>query len=397
MNRCHQKTFAPLARWLVMVLALFVFLNAGHAQTNNGGGRWLLAFDGSSTMKKRLPATEAALADLFSTRAEGQLQTGDSVAVWVYDQQTISQFPTFSWEPELSRLTFSNLVTFLRKQRYAGDSSLALVTAPLNRIVAGSERLTMVLFCDGQSEITGTPYDLGINQAFTDSLAERKKNQQPFIVVLRGQYEKFIGCTLNYPPGDVSFPTFAPPRPPPVVVPPPRPVVIATNNIATNNFPTLVIVGKHVSTNANEPMPDDLATNTVTTASTNNSTTNSSSPLTNIIVVATEPAPPAPVVTSVTNVPATNRVVSPPPLKPVLTTTILVTNLVTNCVVNLATNVMAATAPNEPDQPTRILIYAGIAMLALAVVLVVIFLVRANRRPHSSLITSSMQDDPDRK
>ena len=49
-------------------------------------------------MKKRLPATEAALKDIFATGAEGRLQAGDNIGVW--GSATRSCTPdNFRWRP----------------------------------------------------------------------------------------------------------------------------------------------------------------------------------------------------------------------------------------------------------------------------------------------------------
>ena len=100
------------------------------------------------------------------------MEAGDSVGVWTFNKQIGAQFPTFTWMPDQAAAISSNLVGYLRKQRYSGDSTPAVLQAPLNRVVADSKRLTVVLFCDGSSDISGTPYDQGINQTFRDSRAE---------------------------------------------------------------------------------------------------------------------------------------------------------------------------------------------------------------------------------
>lgn len=368
---------------LGVVLAWLVFLTAGRAET--GGGRWLFVFDTSTTMKKDLPGTEAVLNRFFSSNGEGQLEAGDSVGVWTFDKQLNGQFPTFSWAPDQAAMTSSNLITFLHKQHYHTDSQLGVVFSSVNRIVAGSQRLTVVIFCDGQSEISGTPYDQGINQSFADAVAERKKSQQPFVVVLRTQFGKYIGCTLAFPPGAINLPPFpAPPPPPPVIPSSLHPVTVAPPVVV----PSLVIVGKHVSTNLNEPPPVDVAV-------TNTSISTSAPgvvviPPTNHVVAVIKPA------IAGSNAPATNHVAVTPPAvpPPVLATPVAMAAATTNPATNPS---VAVTKSTEPDRPTKILIFVGIGLLVLAVTLVVIVLVRTGRRPHASLITSSMQDDPPRK
>ena len=62
-----------------------------------------------------------------------------------------------------------------------------------------------------------------------------------------------------------------------------------------------------------------------------------------------------------------------------------------------ATNTLSAAANNDPDRGTRRLVMVGVGLLAAAVALVVILILRPGRRAQSSLISSSMQDDSHRK
>jgi hypothetical protein len=119
-----------------------------------------------------------------------------------------------------------------------------------------------------------------------------------------------------------------------------------------------------------------------------------SNPIPNTIPLVTNPVVPVtapvvietnPVITA-TTLPPTNPVAAPP-----------IENMQASPANPTATNLATATTPNSSDQPTWILIYIGIALLVVAVVLVVLLVVRPNHRPQSSLITSSMQDDPRRK
>jgi hypothetical protein len=327
------------------VLALLVFSASSPAQTNTGGGRWLLVFDTASTMKNRLPATEAAVKHFFSTRADGQLETGDSVGVWTFDREINARFPTFTWMPEQAAESVSNLVAFLHRQPYQTESQIKIFQTPLNRIVADSQRLTVVLFTDGQGAIFGTPYDLGINQTFRDGRGERKKFRQPFIVILRSQLGKFIGCTVNFPPGNLNLPAFPPPpEPPRLATPPPAPVVIAPSPAPVAS---LVIVGTHVSTNTN-----DLAEKSV------------AAPVQPMPLVKTNP-PSAP-----TNL---------PPVKAEVKSISAPTN-----------NIQSIAASSTANEQSGWLIYVVIGLLAVA--LVAVLGLRA-RRPESSLITTSMEDD----
>jgi hypothetical protein len=335
MNLFRQKIITASAGWLVAVW--FGFLSIGHAQTNGGGARWLLVFDSSAKAKKLFPATEAAVNRFFFMRAGGELENGDSVGVWILDQQINAQLPTFTWSAGAAAESASNIVSFLGAQSSHAETGLPLLPVPLNHVVSDSERLTVVLFTDGQHQISGTPYDLGINQTFQSTREDRRKTRQPVVVVLRGQLGKFAGCTVNFPPGDLNLPAF-----PPLPAPPPAPVV--TPPTPAPPVPSLVIVGTHVSTNLDEPVPAELAkTNPV---------------------VAPSNSPP---------VKAEIKPVVPP------------------------TNVPVSIAKSAPESGSTNIIYSVVVLLMAGLLVVVVLVLRSRRQPESSLITSSMEDDERRK
>jgi hypothetical protein len=364
----RQKLFSLAARWLCALLAALALPINGFAQPK-GPERWLFVFDLSATMKKRLPATEEVLKNFFATGAEGRLQDGDNIGIWTYDQKMHGgQFPLVIWNPQQAAPLTTNLIAFLRSRTFTGDSQMSVLQASLTSVITNSERLTVVIFCDGESDLAATPYDRGINQSFLDGRAERKKSAQPFVVLIRTLSGKFIGCTVNFPPGAINIPLFlAPPpptnAPPPVVVTPvakPAPVVV----------PDLVIVGKQVATAANPtPAASPLNTNLATSAA----------PKVGAQIAANLPPTSTPIQ------PASNHVIGVPPIKAESPSTATTTNPV------------STTVANDSGRGTKHWLLIGGGGLAVVIVLVVIWLVRPGRRSQTSLITSSMQNDPRRK
>ena len=59
-----------------------------------------------------------------------------------------------------------------------------------------------------RSALTGTPYDAQIAEAYRTNAADQRKQQMPFLTVLRAAKGKFIGFTVNTPPWPVEFPKF---------------------------------------------------------------------------------------------------------------------------------------------------------------------------------------------
>jgi hypothetical protein len=285
-TKMHRNIFLRGAQIFAVLLAGFFLLPALRAQPTEETvqSRFLFIFDTSKEMKPRLDYTERALNTLLATSGGGQLHTGDSMGVWTFNQSLQTKgYPLQSWNPEAAVTIASNLVKFVGNQSYAKNTHFEALQPALNRVVQNSERLTVLIFCDGEGKIGGTPYDAAINQVFKEKLGDQKSAQEPFIVVLRSQLGQYVGATLALSPQPVRLPPFpplpeppAPPAPKPVYVPPP-PVVMGQ---------PLIIIGKKPATI--EPPP---ATNAPPMVATNASVTPTNPAAAKIILAAPPNAP----------------------------------------------------------------------------------------------------------
>ena len=239
--------------------------------------RFLLIFDTSTDMRQRLPAVQNAVNTLLATSVYGQLHSGDSVGVWTFDRDLhAGQFPLQYWKPDDAPITASNIIKFVKKQHYLNKTDFAALLPALNQVVQHSERLTVLIFCDGKGEIHGTPYDIGINQIFQQRQRERQKERSPFVIGLRSQHGQYVGCMVSFPPEPVTLPIF-PPLPLPEVAPAP-PVADAPPppSPPRSSAPPLIIIGtprtNHVSPvlkPAPTNSPSMTAISTPATAATN--------------------------------------------------------------------------------------------------------------------------------
>jgi hypothetical protein len=212
-TRRHQNQIVRRALVLAVLLVGTFLAPALRAQpaAQDTGNRFLFIFDTSSEMKRRLPAVQKALNSLLTTSLGGQLHSGDSVGVWIFDQGLhAGQFPLQHWDPDNVVTIAANINAFIGKQRYAKTTGFDALQPLLNQVVQGSERLTVLIFCDGQGEIHGTPYDAGINQIFQQRQSERQKGQLPIVIGLRSQRGQYAGCKVSFPPQPVSLPEFPP-------------------------------------------------------------------------------------------------------------------------------------------------------------------------------------------
>jgi len=324
--------------------------------------RFLLVFDTSSDMKKRLPAEQRALDNLLASSIRGQIRAGDSIAVWTFDRELRTEHLVQLWVPENAAVIASNINRFIANQHYSKKTTFDALLPSLNRVVQNSDRLTVLIFCDGNGQITGTPFDPGINRVFQQQRAERKKAEQPFILVLRSQLGNYTGCTMNLPPALVNLPEFPPlPQPPlePTNAPPPPP----PPSVAA---PPLIIIGTRKGTNLPPPEPAPpprLITN----------------------------QPPSPVVVPPTNTIANVETNLPLPVateEPTNGQAAPSANIVAPATA-VSTNAVAPPLESSGSSMPKALVI-GAFFLVLAGVLTVLMVSRARRADHGSLITRSM-------
>ncbi|MGB7767451.1 MAG: hypothetical protein WBN22_01165 [Verrucomicrobiia bacterium] len=303
-----SNPFVWYARVAATLCAGIFLVSAAPAQPAAGatGSRYLLIFDTSSAMKDCVPATQSAVERLFFSMMNGQLQPGDTIGVWAFDRKLrAGDFPLQHWLPQSAAMIASAITNFVGRQHYSRSTRFDAVMPDVNHLARSSERLTVLIFCDGEDEIKGTPFDKAINSVFKQNERALEKADQSFIVVLRSQFGQYTGYTMNSSANGVNFPDFpslpAPPQPVkpvktnPPPPPSPRPVVEA---------PPLVIIGTNVGTNLipltpptttlGKPLPAKVESNPPPAAVSSSSPTNASPPEKVAETHTNTPAPPPP-------------------------------------------------------------------------------------------------------
>lgn len=401
MNLTITKLFQRLAPVVFALFAGFTLISARRAQSapEITDSRFLLIFDTSADMKKRVPAVQAEVNELMASSVSGQLQPGDSLGVWTFDKNLrTGQFPLQHWRPDAADKLAASLKTFVAKLHYANKTRFDALQPQLDQVIRNSGQLTVLIFCDGEDEIKWTPYDAGINQAFQQRMAEQTKTRQPFVLVFRTQLGKYAGCTMNFPPGMVNVPQFPPlpPPPAPVNTPPPAPPAPVVKPALG---PPLIIIGTKVETNWPPAPAAVLPTNSVPLTPTNpveplmptNVTaavpTNSAAPANP--VAPPPPTNPAPAIQ--TNAAPESPAVSSAPTNPAPVTP-------TNPAPIPASKPMVVTNPISPSPENsgpahKGALTIGAALLIAAVGLAVLAFFRSRRADRSSLISRSMRKD----
>ncbi len=234
--------------------------------------RILLAFDTSANMKKRLPSVQMVLRDFFFFEGSGQLRENDTIGVWTFGKEVhVGELPLQIWSSEDVGVILTNIVQFVANQPYAKETRFDQLMPQVNKLVRTSERMTVLIFCDGAGEFQGTPFDAGINQLFQQRRRAAQKARMPFVIVLRSQLGQFVGCTVNFPKTPFTLPTF-PPLPAPAPPPPPAPAIVIKKEAPAPPravIAPLIIVGTNVGTNLPPPKPKAEITNAPPSAPTN--------------------------------------------------------------------------------------------------------------------------------
>ena len=269
------------------------------------------------------------------------------------------EFPLQHWVPQNAATIASNINAFVDQQHYSRSTRFDAAVPEINHLVHDSERLTVLIFCDGEGEIKGTPFDDAINGTFKKNERDLSKAGEVFIVVLRSQFGRYTGYSVNSSAIGVNFPEF-PPLPVPPPPPPPKtnppPVQVESNPTPVVHLPPLVIIGTNIGTNMVPATPKSAPTNSPAAESQSN-------------------PPPA-------NVPA-----NPPANASVATAT----NPASPAVAERQTNAAAPPEENPSGLSRNGALAIGAALLVGVVIFLIFVLVRSRRTGRGSLISDAMK------
>lgn len=377
----NKSLFHRLAPLFFALLAEMIFIPGLRAQTTPRPleNRVLLIFDTSAAMKKRVPAEVKGIQKLFALQLPGQVHTGDGIGVWTFDQDVrTGELPLRHWQYDATVDISSNIVQLLEGHRYAHVTSFAQLIPRLNRLVSDSARLTVLIFCDGDGQIIGTPVDASVNAIFKKNTAAMKKIHEPFVIVLRSQFGQYTGFTINIP-DSINLPSFPPLPPPPQPVvapaPPPPPAPVAQ---------PLIIIGSTVKTN---PPPEAQAPTPVPPPA---------------------PRPPAPTPPVVLPTPPPQTISTPPSSQPMTAPKPATETMPVPAIVMTPTNTAVpapeATPPSAPSVPPAteaatethglsrpVMLAIGCGGLCVVAILAFIFLRLSRPCRSASLITESLK------
>ena len=244
-------------RWFYPILFLAGLYNfaplAGRAAQPGTGAmvssnRWLIVLDTSFSMRNCAQGVKDAVAGLLNTGMNGQMWRGDTLGIWTFNEHLYTgRFALQEWSPETEATVFQNTLAFVARQPYEKNANMAEMISAVNQVIADSDVITIILVCNSDQPLSGTPFDQGINAIYQQNYETQKKARMPFITVLRAAGGKLISYKVTMAPWPVEFP----PMPPAKTNSPP--VAIKTNAVrrAAAPPPPLILSGRKPSPPSN--------------------------------------------------------------------------------------------------------------------------------------------------
>jgi hypothetical protein len=367
---------------------------------------------------------EEAVLGLLKSGLQGEARKGDTLGLWSYRDQLHPEFPMQVWSEQNKGEIAETVQRFLRHLRYEKSARLDKVWPAVRQVLGKSERLTVIFIYDGEETLRGTPFDEDINDLQKQYRREFRAAHLPLVTVLAARDGQFFDYTINYP-GSITVPHTADPLPPPETNAPPVAAAPSTPAPSATNAPVepkpprrIEIVMKGPAAAAPAPAPAAAAPAPAPAAAPPAAPVPPAAVSNQVVPVTpppsglakpSEPLPPAapppqpvapvaPVAVQITNNAATPAPSAAPPAPPA--------RPAPPPIVAMAPAPAPAAPVSQPKPPAArpgpmpvavastgqqaALFVLAFSLLTIAAVLVIFLLRRSRARPHSSLISQSI-------
>lgn len=260
----NRKSICLLAA--VCELAMLAASVAGqpsHTNTPSGtpGERILLVVETSRTMQPRAANLEKMLGSVIAGGMKGEFTPNSSIGVWTFNEQLqTGKLPVQVWNDSTRQKVARTVVDFLQQQRFEKAPRLEEAWQAATNIVARSGHITLLLVTSGDDWVKGTPFDETIADTFSKNAEEQRRNQMPFLTILRAVDGSFVSYAVNMPPWPLEVPAYPEGMKPKVAPPPaatlkpkPAPIVLTPTNVVppgSTPTPTSIVVVGSAATNA---------------------------------------------------------------------------------------------------------------------------------------------------
>ena len=173
--------------------------------------RCLLIVETSKSMQRRAEAVREAVQDLLRSGLSGQLQDGDTLGMWTFNEDLhAGRFPLQTWSSKAQQEITERALTFLQAEKYEKQARFDKVVPALERVIKDSELITVILISSGEDRMQGTPFDGRINEYYQPWRPLLQKERLPFVTVLRAKNGQLADYVVNTPPWPLETPRLTP-------------------------------------------------------------------------------------------------------------------------------------------------------------------------------------------
>lgn len=203
LNRAARR--APA--WLALALACFAAAISARAESVASTNRFLFIVDMSAGMKPLDAAVRETAFDLVFSGARGHMTNGDTFGLWVVNDRNDTSFGIDVWKARHGVETGAKAAMHVREHSYRGQARLDLAMADALRVVKNVGDLTIVLISNGETPLSGTPFDEAINAKYREIAPEMKRAKVTLNTVLVAQDGELAAWTVNAPEFLIDVPS----------------------------------------------------------------------------------------------------------------------------------------------------------------------------------------------
>ncbi|MBI4660947.1 MAG: hypothetical protein HY735_19100 [Verrucomicrobia bacterium] len=179
--------------------------------------QYLFVIDTSFSMARKKQALADTVSELVRTGANGQMRAGETLGFWTFNEQVYeNRFQPTIWSPDTTHVLAGQIARFVKAQRFEKQTRLEAAMSGILNAAKTSRALAVFLLGDGDSAITGTPFDRSINLLYKERYRDSQRARKPFVTTLVAIEGRFVAWSVALGSTGVRVPEvlrFAQPMP----------------------------------------------------------------------------------------------------------------------------------------------------------------------------------------
>jgi hypothetical protein len=198
-----------MALWVVFLS----FGTAVFAQPAAEPKRFLFIIDTSAGMKPVESAVSEALFDLVYSGVRGHMTNGDTFGIWLVNEQNDTSFKMEVWKHKYAVESAALAAKHVKERGFKGKARLSDAFADAAVVIKNVQDLHVILISNGETPISGTPFDDIINLRFREMAPHMKRAKATLNTMFVAQEGQIVAWAANSPEFLIEVP-FVAPRPP---------------------------------------------------------------------------------------------------------------------------------------------------------------------------------------